>query len=163
MQEHHLTFEVDASPKELWELFWASQRNDLDYEGVKIQILNPGDEIGNGLVRTAWFRVPKYLLSRGKAQSWEWITNVKPYESWQYDAVGKPLWSRARGITRLEDLGGNRTRLHFDETYHAFNPVMGFFLEKRVHRFISRDNDKRIREGIELGAQAIAAMRAQQS
>jgi len=40
---------------------------------------------------------------------------------------------------------------------------MRFFLERRVHRFISRDNDKRIREGIELGAQAIQAMRAQQS
>ena len=35
MQSHHLTFEVDATPKELWELFWASQRQNLDYEGVK--------------------------------------------------------------------------------------------------------------------------------
>ncbi|MGZ4241939.1 MAG: polyketide cyclase / dehydrase and lipid transport family protein [Actinomycetota bacterium] len=162
MQRHTLTFEVDASPKELWELFWASQRQDLDYEGVKIKILYPGDELGNGLVRTAWFRVPRYLLSGGKAHSWEWITNVKPYESWQYDAVGKPLWSRAHGVTRLEDLGRDRTRLHFEETYHVFNPVMRTLLERRVHRFISRDNDKRIREGIELGAQAIAAMRAQQ-
>jgi len=163
VQEHHLTFEVDATSKELWELFWASQRQNLDYEGVRIEILHPGDEIGNGLVRTAWFRVPRYLLSGGRAQSWEWITNVKPYESWQYDAVGKPLWSRARGVTRLEDIGGGRTRLHFEESYHVFNPVMRFLLERRVHRFISRDNDKRIREGIELGAQAIAAMRAQQS
>ena len=146
MQEHHLTFEVDATSKELWELFWASQRQNLDYEGVRIEILHPGDEIGNGLVRTAWFRVPRYLLSGGRAQSWEWITNVKPYESWRY-----------------EDIGGGRTRLHFEESYHVFNPVMRFLLERRVHRFISRDNDKRIREGIELGAQAIAAMRAQQS
>ena len=162
MQEHHLTFEVDATPKELWELFWASQRNDLDYEGVKIKILHPGDEIGNGLVRTAWFRVPKYLLSGGKGRSWETVTEATINKLSRYVAIGKPLWSRARGITRLEDLGGGRTRLHFEESYHVFNPVMRALLEKRVHRFISRDNDKRIREGIELGAQAIVAMRAQQ-
>ena len=51
MQRHHLTFEVDATPKELWDLFWASQRQNLDYEGVKIQILHPGDEIGNPALR----------------------------------------------------------------------------------------------------------------
>ena len=57
MQEHHLTFEVDATQKELWELFWASQRTDLDYEGVKIQILHPGDEIGKTGVEQAYEKV----------------------------------------------------------------------------------------------------------
>jgi Fe-S cluster biosynthesis and repair protein YggX len=52
------------------------------------------------------------------------------------------------------------TRLQFEESYHVFNPVMRALLEKRVHDFISRDNDKRIRGGVELGAQAIRAMRA---
>jgi len=160
MRKHVLTFDVEATPKELWDLFWASQRQDLDYEGVQIKILHPGDALGEGLVRHCKFRVPRYLLSGGVAQSWEWITNVKPYEHWKYDAIGKPLWSRAEGWTRLEDIGNGMTRLRFEESYHVFNPVMRALLEKRVHDFISRDNDKRIRGGIELGAQAIRAMRA---
>jgi hypothetical protein len=62
--------------------------------------------------------------------------------------VGKPLWSRASGLTRLEDLGGGRTRIHFRETYEAFNPVMRLLLERRVHHFISKDNDKLIEASI---------------
>lgn len=159
MQRHVLTFEVEATPKELWDLFWASQRQSLEYEGVRIEVLHPGDERGEGLVRHCFFRVPRYLLSGGVAQSWEWISEVTPYESWRYDAVGKPLWSRATGRTSLEDAAGGRTRLRFEETYHVFNPVMRVLLERRVHRFISRENDRRIRRGVELGAQAIRAMR----
>ena len=86
-------------------------------------------------------RVPRYLLTGGVGSSWEWLTQVKPYESWKYDAVGKPLWSKAEGWTRLEELGEGRTRIHFSETYHAFNPFLRVLLERRVHRFISKDND----------------------
>lgn len=160
MQRHVVRFEVDATQRELWDLFWASQRQNLDYDGVRIEILAQGDEAGNGLVRHCWFRVPRYLLSGGVAQSWEIISDVTPYESWRYDAIGKPLWSRATGVTTLRDVGSGRTELTFDETYHAFNPVMRALLEKRVHRFISRDNDRRIRNGVSLGVQAIHAMRA---
>jgi hypothetical protein len=159
VQRHALTLEVDATPKELWDLFWASQRQNLDYEGVRIEVLHPGNEVGEGLVRHTWFRVPRYLLSGGVAQSWEWLTHVTPYESWKYDAIGKPLWSRAEGWTRLHDIGDGRTRLTFEESYHVFNPVMRFLLERRVHDAISRDNDRRIRGGVELGAQALRAMR----
>ncbi len=79
---------------------------------------------------------------------------MKVNESWRYDAVGKPLWSQATGWTRLEPLGENRTRVHFRETYHVFNPVMRFFLEKIVHRAISKDNDQKIKMGIEMGLKA---------
>ena len=76
-------------------------------------------------------------------QSWEWLTQVRPVESWRYDAVGKPLWSRATGHTRLEEhLGDGRTRVHFRETYETFNPWMRRIgLERYVHRRLSRDND----------------------
>ena len=68
--------------------------------------------------------------------------------SWRYDAVGKPLWSRASGGTRLEDLGGGRTRVHFREIYEVFNPVMRLLFERRVHHFISKGNDKLIEASI---------------
>src|SRR5271166_6088825 len=105
-------------------------------ETVTIDIFHPGDEDGNGLVRHCSFPVPRYLLSRGRAQSWEWITEAERPLTWRYDAIGKPRWSRASGWTRLEGLGEGRTRVHFRETYEAFNPVMRALLERRVHHFI---------------------------
>src|SRR5262249_24009658 len=87
-------------------------------------ILHPGDDVGNGLVRHCTFPVPRFLLSGGVGQSWEWLTEVKLHESWRYDAIGKPLWSRAEGFQRLEDLGDGRPRIHFTERYETFNPGM---------------------------------------
>jgi hypothetical protein len=84
---------------------------------------------------------------------------VKPFESWRYDAIGKPLWSRATGWVRLEDLSDGRTRVHFRETYEAFNPLLRALLERRVHRFISRDNDHIMKAAIERGVQAMRRAR----
>jgi hypothetical protein len=83
-----------------------------------------------------------------------------PGESWRYDAVGKPLWSKAMGQTRLEDLGDGRTRVHFRETYHVFNRLLRFALERRVHRFISKDNDRLMKAALEKGVAALRAARA---
>ena len=66
---------------------------------------------------------------------------MSPYESWRYDAVGKPLWSRATGWTKLEPTGDGRTKVTFIEEYEAFNPVMRVLFEKRVHEGLSKDND----------------------
>jgi hypothetical protein len=159
MQEHHFFVEIEATPDELWELFWL--RRALTQNGdVTIQILHPGDAIGEGLVRHCTFRVPRYLLSGGRGKSWEWLTQVTPKVSWKYDAVGKPLWSQAEGKTRLEDLGDGRTRIHFSETYHVFNPIMRVLLEKRVHAFISKDNDRLIHDSLTAGVKMMREARA---
>jgi hypothetical protein len=99
-------------------------------------------------------------MSGGRGESWEWLTEVTPKVSWKYDAVGKPLWSKAQGRNRLEDLGNGTTRVHFSETYHAFNPILRFFLEKRVHDFISKDNDKLIRDSLTNGVKMMREARA---
>lgn len=70
------------------------------------------------------------------------------------------MWSKASGWTRLEDLGGGRTRVHFRETYHVFNPILRTLLEARVHRFISRDNDKHIEAGLAEGLRRARDSRA---
>jgi hypothetical protein len=159
MQEHHFFVDIPATPDELWELFWL--RRALTQNGdVTIEVLHRGDETGEGLVRHCTFRVPRYLLSGGRGQSWEWLTEVKPKVSWKYNAVGKPLWSEAEGRTRLEDLGDGGTRVHFSETYRAFNPIMRLLLEKRVHAFISKDNDRLIRDSLTAGVQMLRAARA---
>jgi hypothetical protein len=159
VQEHHFHVDIPATPDELWELFWL--RRALTQNGdVTIEILHPGDDIGEGLVRHCTFRVPRYLLSGGRGQSWEWLTEVTPKVSWKYNAVGKPLWSQAEGRTRLEDLGDGQTRVHFSETYRAFNPIMRLLLEKRVHDFISKDNDRLIRDSLTTGVQMMREARA---
>ena len=128
----------------MWDVFWYRGPDRPQPKDVKtrIEILHPGDEDGNGLVRHCYFPVPKWLLSGGVGQSWEWLTEVKPFESWRYDAVGKPLWSRATGWTRLEPIAATAApACTFIEEYEAFNPIMRVLFEKRVHERLSRDND----------------------
>ncbi|MGD1110100.1 MAG: hypothetical protein ABR885_07420 [Mycobacterium sp.] len=57
------------------------------------------------------------------------------------------LWT-ALGWTRLEDLGGGKTRVYFRETYEVFNPLIRALFEKRVYDFISEGNDKLIEAGL---------------
>ena len=166
MQDHRFEFEVDASPAEVWAVFWAPKYRGqvIEHGSVRIEILHPGDEkTGEGLVRSCHFPVPRWLLSGGRARSWEWLTEVHAPESWRYDAIGKPLWSQASGWTRLEDLGDGRTRVSFRETYHVFNPVLRGLLERAVHRFISRDNDVLMKRAIEAGVAALRAARGERS
>jgi len=134
---------LEANLEEVWEVFWyrAPDRPQPRDVKTRIDILHPGDEIGNGLVRHCTFPVPRWLFSGGVGKSWEWLTEVVPLRSWRYDAIGKPLWSHATGWTRLDDLGDGRVEVHFTEEYEAFNPVTRVLFEKRVHDAISRDND----------------------
>jgi hypothetical protein len=177
VQEHKYSFEIDASPEEIWAVMHrrpptrrAGEAREVGEFGpivrtihhgdVTIEIVHEGDEDGSGLVRHCYFRVPKYLLTGGSAQSWEHVTDVVPNESAKYFAIGKPLWSRAEGEHRLERLPDGRTRVYFTERYHVFNPVMRRLLEARVHRFLSKDNDRLVKAGIEQG---LAAARKAQS
>jgi hypothetical protein len=167
MQDHRYSFEVDATPEEVWRVLHPRRPRHLqpgevqviEHGDVRIEILHPGDDNGDGLVRHCHFPVPRYLLSGGRAKSWEWVTEVVPNVSARYDAIGKPLWSKAQGWHRLEDLGDGRTRVHFRETYHVHNPVLRLLLERRVHRFISKDNDTLMRAAVEAGV-AYARKRA---
>jgi hypothetical protein len=95
-------------------------------------------------------------MSGGRAQSWEMVSQVEPGKFTRYDAIGKPLWSRALGWMRFDDMGDGRTNVTFHEEYEVFNPILRVLLEKRVHAFISRDNDQKVKAGIE---QALAARR----
>ena len=106
MQDHSFSFEIAATPREIWNLFWGQKRRVIQHGDVRIEYLHWGDETGNGRVRTCEFRVPRYLLSGGVGRSWEWLTEVEPYEGWRYDAVGKPLYSRATGWTTSTFGGG---------------------------------------------------------
>jgi hypothetical protein len=163
MQVHEFSFTVDGPPEDVWEVMWRQMRRNVKTETVEIEIYHPGDEQGNGLVRTCQFRVPKYLFSGGKARSWEWLTQCQRPISWRYDAIGKPLWSKATGETSLEDLGGGRTTVHFKETYEAMNPLAAALLEKRVHHFISKDNDRLIKASVEFSLSRLRERRQKEA
>lgn len=157
MQEHTFSFVADGSRQQIWDIFLVQHRQGVETDKVQIKILNQGDEAGNGMVRYCRFPVPRYLLSGGVAQSWEWITQAVAPESWRYDAVGKPLWSRASGWTTLEDLGDERTRITFKETYEVFNPLLRALLERRVHHYLSKDNDQHYQASVARGLAESAA------
>jgi hypothetical protein len=149
MQRFETVFDVDAPPKKVWGLLHmpppadAPSPRKVEYPGGHMEIWSEGDSKGEGLVRTCVFRVPRYLLSGGSARSWEVVWRVVPLERAHYRGVGKPLWSRGEGWHQLESLDdGTRTRLTFVETYHVMSPILRPLLEKRVHKFISRDNHK---------------------
>jgi len=165
-REHTYSFEVAATREEVWRALHpparrvGAERRVIEHGDVRIEIWHEGDENGEGLVRSCTYKVPRLLLSGGVGRSWECVTESRPPEYSRYDAVGKPLWSKATGWHRLEDLGDGRTRVHFGETFYAFNPVLRFLLQDWVHRFISRDNDRHVQSAVEQGVAAIRRHRA---
>jgi hypothetical protein len=139
-------FVVQAPARLVWRVLHppapagATLPRTIEYPAGSMEILQEGDEAGQGLVRTCVFDVPRYLLSGGKARSWEVVTEARINELSRYVAISKPLWSRAEGYHRLDEQADGATLLTFHETYRAFNPVLRALLEHRVHAKISADN-----------------------
>ena len=161
MQRHEWSFVVEATPAEVWSVWWPpvpelapGEVEIREHGAVRIEILHQGDEHHDGLVRHCYYPVPKYLLSRGIAESWELVSDVVPNVSSRYRAVTTPPFAIAEGSQHLEDIGDGRTRVTFVETYAIRNRLLRF-LEQPVHRFISRDNDRAISEGIQAGVKAM--------
>ncbi len=146
MQSYTVTFRVEAPAPKVWRVLHPPPPKDaprpriIEYPAGRIEILNEGDEAGEGLFRTCVFHVPRYLLSGGKARSWETITEAKLNRVSRYVAISKPLWSRAEGYHELDEQADGTTLLTFHETYHTYNPLLRAVLERRVHAMISRDN-----------------------
>ncbi len=149
MQRHEISFVVDAPPHRVWRMFHpktppgATVPRMIEHPGGTITIIKEGDDDGAGLVRTATFPVPKWLLSRGVGESFEVVTEARKNEFARYEAVGKPLWSKVEGWHTLEPVNdGASTRLTFVEIYEAKNPILRALFERRVHHAISQDNTK---------------------
>ena len=128
MQEHTTELIVEAEVPEVWRLLHPRRPTGkelpwrIEYPGGSLEVLVDGDEAGQGLVRMCTFRVPRYLLSGGMARSFESIVEARINELSRYSAVGKPLWSRAEGWHRLEEVGEGRTKLTFWESVPSLQP-----------------------------------------
>jgi hypothetical protein len=139
-------FRVEAPPRKIWRVLHPPVPPDapspriIEYPGGSMEILAEGDAAGQGLVRTCVFGVPRYLMSGGRARSWEVVTEAEVNKLSRYVAIAKPLWSRAEGYHELDEQSDGTTLLTFHETYHAYNPVLRMLFEGRVHAKISTDN-----------------------
>lgn len=146
MHSYTVTFIVGAPTPKVWRALHPPPPKSgclpriIEYPAGRIEILSEGDDAGQGMVRTCEFRVPRYLLSGGKARSWETVTEAERNRFSRYVAISKPLWSRAEGYHELHERPDGTTSLTFHETYHAYNPVLRALLERRVHAMISRGN-----------------------
>lgn len=170
MQSHSHSLMVEATPEEAWSVLHppppkvgADGRRRLVHGDVSIEVLETGDETGKGLVRVCTFRVPKWLLTGGRATSFETIVEARPYQTVRYRAVGRPLWSLAEGAHHFEDAGDGRTRITFEETYRVFNPWLARLFEARVHAFISDNNQRLIRAALDQGIPYLRARRSRGS
>ncbi len=65
MQRHEFSVVLGAPPAEVWEVFWyrGPDRPQPRDGRTRIEILHPGDEVGNGLVRHCTFPVPRWLAA----------------------------------------------------------------------------------------------------
>lgn len=150
VQAHEKSFIFDAPPADVWALMWPPAPPDLtageiqviEFGDVRIEIVHQGDENHDGLVRHCYYPIPKYVLSRGRAESWELITEVVPNVSCRYRAITRPPFAEVEGFQRLREVGDGRTELTFTETYSIRSSLLRVLLERPLHRAISRDNDQ---------------------
>ena len=133
MREYEYSIDMPHSA----ELIWAIM-NDYDKwpEFAKpmvtgIEVVNPGDEKGNGLVRRVNYKLPLGL----RGTSIETVHDVEPGVGYTYTAHGGTV-----GKIKLEKLGPNSTRLHFEEKIKLKRPYSWF--EGIIQKFIEKFNRK---------------------
>jgi len=81
---------------------------------LRVDVVYPGDERGNGLLRRVIYRMP--LGRRGSAL--ELVTGVERERQYLYTMLGREPGNDQTGSVRLVPLGPHHTRLHFEERYH---------------------------------------------
>ena len=80
----------------------------------RVDVLYPGDEHHNGRLRRVIYKMP--LGREGSAL--ELVTDVEPERGYTYTMISSTPGNDQIGHVRLEPLGPNRTRFHFDERYN---------------------------------------------
>ncbi len=141
MREHRYTVEFPHPPARLWALMqdydrWAEYAPMV----LGVEVLHPGDERGNGLLRRVLYKLP--LGRRGSAL--ELVTDVEPARGYTYTMIGRQPGNDQTGRVCLEPVGEDRTRLHFEERYHLTQLPWRLF-EGPIYRFINRQNEESMR------------------
>ena len=136
MKEYQYSIDMPHSAQRVWALM-----NDYDKwpEFAKpmvtgVNVAKQGDEKGNGLVREVKYKLPLGISGRSR----ETISDVEPGVGYTYSDNNATIGTV--GKLRLEKLGPNSTRLHFEERIQLKWPL-GLF-EGRLQKFIAQLNRK---------------------
>lgn len=141
MREHRYSLELPHSPARLWALMQDYDRwPEFAPAVLEVQVLWPGDAGGNGLLRRVIYPLP--FGRRGAAL--ELVTGVEPGRGYTYTMISREPGNDQTGRLRLEPLGPDRTRLHFEERYHLASRPWAWF-EGPIYRFINRKNEESMR------------------
>ena len=133
MKEYGYSIDLPHSADRIWTLM---QDYDKWPEFAKpmvtgIEIVNKGDENGNGLVRRVNYKLPLGF----KGTSIETISDVEPGVGYTYTSLKGTI-----GKIKLETIGENNTRLHFEEQLKLKPPFSWF--EGRLQKFMEKYNRK---------------------
>jgi hypothetical protein len=107
---------------------------------IEVEVVFPGDGNGNGLLRRVIYKMP--LGRRGAAL--ELVRELVPDEGYTYTMLSVAPGQDQTGKVRLERLGPNRSRLHFEERYHLGKAPWKWF-EGPIYRFINKQNEASMR------------------
>jgi hypothetical protein len=141
MREHRYTLDMPHSARRVWTLMQDYDRWSAYAPMVLgVEVLHPGDAGGNGLLRRVLYKMP--MGRTGTAI--ELVTEVAPEGGYTYRMIGRQPGQDQTGKVRLEALGPDRTRLHFEERYHLASPPWKWF-EGPIYRFINKQNEDSMR------------------
>jgi hypothetical protein len=141
VREHRYSLDLPHSPARLWALMQDYDRwTDYAPMVVGVEVVYPGDALGNGLLRRVIFKMP--LGRRGAAL--ELVREVVPDQGYTYTMLSASPGQDQTGKVTLEPLGPGRTRLHFEERYNLAKLPWRWF-EGPIYRFINKKNEASMR------------------
>jgi hypothetical protein len=141
VREHRYQLDLPHSAARLWALMQDYDRwTEYAPMVIDVEVVEPGDAQGNGLLRHVTYRLP--LGRRGVAR--ERVHQVEPGRGYTYTMLSDHPGNDQTGRLRLEPLGPNRTRLHFEERYNLVQWPWRW-LEGPIYRFINRKNEESMR------------------
>ena len=141
MREHRYSFDIPHSAARIWALFQDYERW-TDYAPMvkRVDVLWPGDEHHNGRLRRVIYKMP--FGREGAAL--ELVTDVEPERGYTYTMISKDAGNDQTGKIRLEPIGPNRTRFHFEERYDLTKAPWKWF-EGPIYKFINKNNEDSMR------------------
>ena len=145
MREHRYHLDMPHPPARIWALMqdyprWTSYAPMV----LEVQVLWPGDEAGNGLLRRVIYKLP--FGRRGAAL--ELVSDIVPARGYTFTMISRTPGDDQTGKVGLEPIGPNRTRFSFEERYHLTSLPWRWF-EGPIYRFINRKNEASMRRASE--------------
>jgi hypothetical protein len=142
MREHRYSMDLPHSAERVWSLMQDYDRwSEYAPAVIRVDVLHPGDDRGNGLLRRVIYPMP--FGRTGSAL--ELVTGVEPARGYTYTMISRDAGNDRTGALRLEPIGPNRTRLHFEERFHLTSAPLKWF-EGPLYRFINKNNEKSMRQ-----------------